>query len=368
LNISLYLYYAAKDIFVFSITVFNKLNFDLSSDKIKFDKYFSDIDKKYKQILDFCLREKDINQMVTLYVNGTSDYHFFLMTICNNFLKDLIKNLYIKPSIGVIFFKEDNKYKVIGNIGEPFLKKEYDNLSFEVGSHKISDFDYFLMGENGFQHTPEMKYIDLSYMKGEYLYLVLYFREPAFLPQDKKEFIKINLREFGKMLTNFGLTGNYKNTIFNRYTVDNELFEIKTLKNDHSKNVSLIIEKIAVNLKMNDKNIRLLKKAALLHDIGKIFMLKSKDPHLHQTIGAMVLNKIAPLQKYAKIISNHHLMGKNVSFENQLLFLSDYIENTLRNNATVNKDYLSEKKLDKKLLKMISDDFIKDIRGEISHE
>ncbi len=306
--------------------------------------------------------------MVTLFVNGTLDYHYFLMTLSNKFLNDLIKNLGINPFICAIFFKENGIYKIIGNLGESFIKKEYENIPFKEGLYKIDNFDYFLMGENAFQHTPEIKYISTAYINGSYMYILLYFKEPVFIPNYKRDYIKQNFKQFKKLLLDFGLTGDYENTLFKRYAIQNELFEIKTLKNGHSKNVSKIVEIIADQLNLTKEEIILMKEAALLHDIGKIFMLKSKDPHLHQTIGAMLLNKISPLQKYAKIISNHHLIGKNITFEHQLLFISDYIENTLRNNAMINYKYLKEKITNKKLLSVIDDGLIERISGEITYE
>jgi putative nucleotidyltransferase with HDIG domain len=118
----------------------------------------------------------------------------------------------------------------------------------------------------------------------------------------------------------------------------------------HSKQVSCFATKIAKNLKLDDRQIELIRKGALLHDIGKLGISEEilrKPARLtaaeyevmkrHTTIGAGLVEKSPALRPLIPIIRHHHeffngkgypdkLKGNQIPIEARIVTLADAIE------------------------------------------
>jgi diguanylate cyclase (GGDEF)-like protein/putative nucleotidyltransferase with HDIG domain len=118
----------------------------------------------------------------------------------------------------------------------------------------------------------------------------------------------------------------------------------------HSKQVSCFAIKIAKNLKLDDRQIELIRKGALLHDIGKLGISEEilrKPARLtaaeyevmkrHTTIGAGLVEKSPALRPLIPIIRHHHeffngkgypdkLKGNQIPIEARIVTLADAIE------------------------------------------
>jgi diguanylate cyclase (GGDEF)-like protein/putative nucleotidyltransferase with HDIG domain len=118
----------------------------------------------------------------------------------------------------------------------------------------------------------------------------------------------------------------------------------------HSKLVSEYATKIAKRMKLNDKQVELIRKGALLHDIGKLGIPKdilAKPSRLtaeeyevmkrHSALGAELVGKSPSLRPLIPIIRHHHefingngypdkLRGNQISIEARVVALADAIE------------------------------------------
>jgi diguanylate cyclase (GGDEF)-like protein/putative nucleotidyltransferase with HDIG domain len=118
----------------------------------------------------------------------------------------------------------------------------------------------------------------------------------------------------------------------------------------HSKQVSYYATEIARRMKLNDKQIELIRKGALLHDIGKIGIpedILAKPSHLtseeyevikrHAVLGAELVAKSPSLRPLIPIIRHHHeylngngypdkLRGNQISIEARIVAIADAID------------------------------------------
>jgi diguanylate cyclase (GGDEF)-like protein/putative nucleotidyltransferase with HDIG domain len=118
----------------------------------------------------------------------------------------------------------------------------------------------------------------------------------------------------------------------------------------HSKQVSFYAAEIAKRMKLNEKQVELIRKGALLHDIGKLGIPKDilrKPSRLtaeeyetmkrHATLGAELLEKSPSLRPIIPIIRHHHeffngngypdkLRGNQISIEARVVAIADAIE------------------------------------------
>lgn len=118
----------------------------------------------------------------------------------------------------------------------------------------------------------------------------------------------------------------------------------------HSKQVSFYATEIAKRMKLNDKQIELIRKGALLHDIGKLGIPKDilgKPSRLtaeeyetmkrHAALGAELVEKSPSLRPLIPIIRHHHeffngngypdkLKGNQISIEARVVAIADAIE------------------------------------------
>jgi diguanylate cyclase (GGDEF)-like protein/putative nucleotidyltransferase with HDIG domain len=118
----------------------------------------------------------------------------------------------------------------------------------------------------------------------------------------------------------------------------------------HSKQVSCLATEIAKSMKLNDGQIELIRKGALLHDIGKLGISEEilrKPARLtvqeyevmkrHTTIGASLVEKSPALRPLVPIILHHHeffngkgypdkLKGQQIPIEARIVALADAIE------------------------------------------
>ncbi len=118
----------------------------------------------------------------------------------------------------------------------------------------------------------------------------------------------------------------------------------------HSKWVSYYATEIARSMKLNDKQVELVRKGALLHDIGKIGIpaeILAKPSRLtteeyevmkrHAILGAELVGKSPSLRPLIPIIRHHHeffngngypdkLKGNQISIEARIVAISDAIE------------------------------------------
>jgi putative nucleotidyltransferase with HDIG domain len=117
----------------------------------------------------------------------------------------------------------------------------------------------------------------------------------------------------------------------------------------HSKQVSHLATEIAKKMKLNDAQIELIRKGALLHDIGKLGIpddLLRKPAHLtaeeyelmkrHAALGAELAEKSLGLRSLVPIIRHHHefyngngypdkLKGNQIPLEARIVALADAI-------------------------------------------
>jgi len=118
----------------------------------------------------------------------------------------------------------------------------------------------------------------------------------------------------------------------------------------HSKQVSYYATEIAKSLKLNDKQVELIRKGALLHDIGKLGIpneILAKPSRLtaeeyevmkrHSILGAELVDRSPSLRPLIPIIRHHHeffngmgypdqLRGSQISIEARIVAIADAIE------------------------------------------
>jgi putative nucleotidyltransferase with HDIG domain len=118
----------------------------------------------------------------------------------------------------------------------------------------------------------------------------------------------------------------------------------------HSKQVSFLATKIAKVMRLNDEQIELIRKGALLHDIGKLGIpedilrkpsrLTAEEYEImkrHSAVGAGLVEKSPALRPLASIIRHHHeffngrgypdkLKGNHIPIEARIVALADAIE------------------------------------------
>jgi putative nucleotidyltransferase with HDIG domain len=118
----------------------------------------------------------------------------------------------------------------------------------------------------------------------------------------------------------------------------------------HSKQVSYYATEIAKVMKLNDRQIELIRKGSLLHDIGKLGIpedILKKPARLtpeeyevmkrHAALGAQLIGKSPALRSLIPIIRHHHeffngqgypdkLMGSQIPIEARIVALADAIE------------------------------------------
>ena len=118
----------------------------------------------------------------------------------------------------------------------------------------------------------------------------------------------------------------------------------------HSKQVSYYATEIAKSLKLNDRQVDLIRKGALLHDIGKLGIpeeILSKPSRLtaeeyeiikrHAALGAELVGRSPSLRSLIPIIRHHHeffngagypdgLKGNQISIEARIVAIADAIE------------------------------------------
>ncbi len=133
----------------------------------------------------------------------------------------------------------------------------------------------------------------------------------------------------------------------------------------HSLRVSKISKEIALRLGLNDKKIKIITKAGLLHDIGKIYLpndilnktgkLKKYEMKLikkHSELGAELLKKLKYNDEIIKIVLYHHeklngtgypggLLNNEICLESKIVGISDVIDAMLSNRI-----YSENKKID----------------------
>ncbi len=119
---------------------------------------------------------------------------------------------------------------------------------------------------------------------------------------------------------------------------------------DHSKQVSYFATEIARNMNLNSKQIELIRKGALLHDIGKLGIsedILKKPSRLtaeeyetikrHPVLGAELVGKSSSLRSLVPIIRHHHeyfdgtgypdkLKGNQINIEARIVAVADAIE------------------------------------------
>jgi putative nucleotidyltransferase with HDIG domain len=128
----------------------------------------------------------------------------------------------------------------------------------------------------------------------------------------------------------------------------------------HSRNVTRFAIEIATELGLHRRQVELVRKGALLHDIGKLGIIQSilvKPTYLtseefeivrtHTTIGAVLLEKSPHLRPLIPIVRQHHefyngagypdrLSGNQISIEARIISVADAVE-AMSNNRPYRK-------------------------------
>lgn len=112
---------------------------------------------------------------------------------------------------------------------------------------------------------------------------------------------------------------------------------------DHHNRVCYIATKLATHLRFSPEEINEIYMAALMHDIGAIVFsdrlglvnFEVQKAHLHGELGALLLSKFEPFQKFAPLVRFHHVPWKNgdgknafgekVPYGSHILHLADRI-------------------------------------------
>lgn len=153
---------------------------------------------------------------------------------------------------------------------------------------------------------------------------------------------------------------NFTNRIFQlrdfetiQYFIDSLLYTIEIrdiYTRGHSERVSLISEKIAIEMKLSDEQIHIIKRGALLHDIGKVgvrdsVLLKAgrlddnefTEIKNHTIFGYNVCKNLNTFKNYLNIIRSHHekldgsgypdgLKGDELSIEVKIVSVADVFD------------------------------------------
>lgn len=152
----------------------------------------------------------------------------------------------------------------------------------------------------------------------------------------------------------------------NKTDVVLEFLKIKDIYTyKHSLRVSNISKGIALKLKLSNKKIKLITKAGILHDIGKIYLpndilnktgkLKKYEMDLikkHSELGAELLKNLKYSNEIIKIVLYHHeklngtgypdgLMSDEICLESKIVGIADVIDAMLSNRI-----YSEGKKID----------------------
>ena len=112
---------------------------------------------------------------------------------------------------------------------------------------------------------------------------------------------------------------------------------------DHHNRVCYIATKLATHLRFSPEEINDIYMAALMHDIGAIVFsdrlklnnFEVKKAHLHGELGALLLSRFEPFQKFAPLVRFHHVpwnygegkyaFGDKVPYGSHILHLADRI-------------------------------------------
>ncbi|MZH03530.1 MAG: HD domain-containing protein [Nitrospinae bacterium] len=120
-----------------------------------------------------------------------------------------------------------------------------------------------------------------------------------------------------------------------------DLIDIELI--DHHNRVCYIATRLATHLRFSNEEVNEIFMAALMHDIGAIVFsdrmnLKNfevNNAHLHGELGALLLSKFKPFQKFAPLVRFHHVpwengngknaFGERVPYGSHILHLADRI-------------------------------------------
>jgi response regulator RpfG family c-di-GMP phosphodiesterase len=133
---------------------------------------------------------------------------------------------------------------------------------------------------------------------------------------------------------------------------------------DHHNRVCYIATRLATHLKLSTEQINEIFMAAIMHDIGAIVFsdrvnLKNfevKGAHLHGELGALLLSRFEPFQKFAPLVHFHHVpwqygegknaFGHRVPYGSHILHLADRISVLVdRRNPVLSQTAMINKKI-----------------------
>jgi len=195
----------------------------------------------------------------------------------------------------------------------------------------------------------------IGYKYDEYAGILLMVMPMVFLRLSQKQYISrtrevvIELRE-----KNQSLKKSSEEIVELNEGLLETLSEIIDLRDpyviEHSKQVSYYATEIAKSMKLNDKQVELIRKGALLHDIGKLGIpneILAKPSRLtpeeyevmkrHSILGAELVGKSPSLRALVPIIRHHHeffngmgypdqLRGNQIGIEARIVAIADAIE------------------------------------------
>ncbi len=169
----------------------------------------------------------------------------------------------------------------------------------------------------------------------------------------------------------------YKNKLYERSSIKRKAIQtiIKTLyeksngEEIHSKRVSKLCKKMAIELKLNESEVKKLKTAGLLHDIGKIAIsedILNKQDRLidaeleemkrHSEIGYNILSALNEMAEIAKAVLSHHenwdgtgypmgLKGENIPLQARIIRIVDAYD-TMTNDRLYGKALTAEEAIE----------------------
>ncbi|MCK4642956.1 HD domain-containing protein [bacterium] len=356
-------FYAESNIFLFDQREF-------ANAALTYTKIFGNIEKiqqfvrnKSEKMIKFFKEERTQDMYNESFLPLIFEYHYTLISAVNKFLNTIRERLELDPHMALVFLKEDTKHILIGNTGELILKKDYDELPEDIGKlQSISDFDYFLIDTNALEKTPEFRYTVKIKKKKIELTMIIYFASLPLLDREKRSVLNDGLERLTDFLIEFGLTGNVKETSFKRLLKMIEGWENTHERKNHSRNVSTIAEHMGNRLNLSKGILKELRISGRLHDIGKLLLDNDDEKKVHPRLGALILNKLKGFDGIGKLVLNHH-KGQRGEFKEQVLYIANLLENSMRGQAEFDPKALIKEGIKKEIIAVYNSKLVVFLEG-----